>query len=237
MESLRRSTWILALLLVPLAPATGLAQEGVARDPVIDNREYDQQERARREAEFQAEREQRRQMEQQSQAQTQQRASDEGQARAAAWAAHAAIGPRSKVVSLRAHGAPGLNVRHRNFLAYVTPIAGDLDGHDASFRYIPGLMGQCVSFESLNYPGYFLRHENFRLKLAPIEDSEQFRADATFCSRTGLADGNEASYFAINYPTYYIRNEGGELWLREYQENEAFVSDATFVEAEPFYRD
>jgi hypothetical protein len=37
-----------------------------------------------------------------------------------------------------------------------------------------------TSFESVNYPGHYLRHKNFELWLDRYDGTEQFRKDATF---------------------------------------------------------
>ncbi|MBI1211196.1 MAG: hypothetical protein GC190_07015 [Alphaproteobacteria bacterium] len=63
----------------------------------------------------------------------------------------------------------------------------DLFRQDASFYVRPGLAdGSLASFESVNYPGYYLRHRNFHLFLEQGSD-ELFRSDATFYPEPGLA--------------------------------------------------
>ena len=56
----------------------------------------------------------------------------------------------------------------------------NLLGYDAIFRQIPGLAGRGISFESVNYPGYYLRHRNSELELEPRQSSKQYKNDATF---------------------------------------------------------
>ncbi|WP_240508372.1 AbfB domain-containing protein [Streptomyces ossamyceticus] len=41
--------------------------------------------------------------------------------------------------------------------------------------------------ESVNYPGYFVRHRNFQLRIERYEHSGQFFADATFAMEKGLS--------------------------------------------------
>lgn len=219
---------LLALVSVPAAAQT----EGVPRDVVLpDDPAYEERQRAEAAAQMREQIEAQRQL----QAETNQRAQAEAQPQA--WAAQANQFHRFQTISLRVGADSDRYLRHQNFLVYVTPVTSPLDGHDASFRIIQGLGGQCISLESINYPGHFLRHQEFRLKLAPYEDSQQFRQDATFCKGTGLADGLAASYISLNYPSYYLRIENGELWLRQYEDSDAFRRDATFVEVEPFYND
>lgn len=213
------------------------SQQGVPRDPYVDNSKVEAQLRAERDAEqraqieatrqAQAEEEQRVQLEEQQRLQAEaQRAQD------AALAAKAGDAHRFEALSLRWFAAPDQYVRHRDFLAYVTPLASELDRRDATFRITQGLVGHCISFEAVGFPNHFLRHQGFRVKLAPFEDTQLFREDATFCSGPGLADGLARSYLSVNYPTYYLRVDNGELWLRPFEESDAFRRDATFVEGD-----
>jgi hypothetical protein len=46
------------------------------------------------------------------------------------------------------------------------PISSELDRRDSTFKMVPGLAdSRHVSFESVNYPGHYLRHQGFRLNL------------------------------------------------------------------------
>jgi hypothetical protein len=93
---------------------------------------------------------------------------------------------------------------------------------------VPGLAGRCRSFESVNYPGHFLRHQNYRLKLAPRSDDELFRKDATFCFRTGLASSQARSFESFNFPGHYIRHSNFELWIARADGTALFKKDATY---------
>jgi hypothetical protein len=63
----------------------------------------------------------------------------------------------------------------------------------------------CVSFESANDPGQFLRHYNFELYIAQNDGSSTFAQDATFCPKAGNS-GTGTSFQSVNYPTKYIRH-------------------------------
>ncbi|KAI1336693.1 glycoside hydrolase family 54 protein [Xylariaceae sp. FL0016] len=63
----------------------------------------------------------------------------------------------------------------------------------------------CVSFESVDTPGSYIRHYDFELQLAASDGSKQFKEDATFCPVTGLTDDGD-SFRAWGYPTRYIRH-------------------------------
>lgn len=130
--------------------------------------------------------------------------------------------------SLEPLTAAGRFVRHQDFRAKVTPVASELDRKDATFRLMPGLAsGTAVSFEAVNFPGYFLRHRNFELVLAARGSDASFRADATFRRRPGLADPSLVSFESENYPGHFLRHLSGLLSL-ERGEDAAFARDATF---------
>jgi hypothetical protein len=77
-------------------------------------------------------------------------------------------------------GEPGRRLRHRNFVARIDPVgpaSRDLDRADSRFTVRVAAAG-CFSFESFNYPGYFLRSRDATLRL---ERPDRDRGDATFC--------------------------------------------------------
>jgi hypothetical protein len=134
-------------------------------------------------------------------------------------------------LSLQSRQSAGQYVRHRNFLGELTTIASDLDRQDATFVARTGLADPYgVSFEASNYPGYFLRHQDFRLKLQPRDGSALFNADATFHERLGLSDNKAVSYESHNYPGRYIRHRGADIYLDPYfWFDSSFRSEATFT--------
>jgi hypothetical protein len=77
---------------------------------------------------------------------------------------------------------------------------------DATWVVRAGLADSgCISFESANEPGQYLRHYKFELYLEPDDGSAQFALDATFCPRPGNS-GNGYSFQSVNYPKMYIRH-------------------------------
>ena len=62
----------------------------------------------------------------------------------------------------------------------------------------------CLSFESRNYPGDYLRHYNFVLHREPYDGTLQFAQDGTFCPVRGN-DGQGKSFQSVNFPTKFIR--------------------------------
>ena len=122
---------------------------------------------------------------------------------------------------------PDHYIRHRDDLGRIVA-ADKLGRKDGTFRIVPGLAGQCRSFESVNYPGHFLRHQDYRVKLAPRANDELFRRDATFCVRTGLANSQPRSFESFNVPSHCIRHTNFELWIARADGTALFKKDPTY---------
>jgi hypothetical protein len=110
----------------------------------------------------------------------------------------------------------GLRVRHRDFLGRVDPItaaSGDTDKRDATFTVRAGLAGRgCVSLESVNFPGRFLRHRDFVIHLDARQATPLYAADATFCA-VPRAGGRSVSLRAWNYPDHFVDEQRSALVL------------------------
>jgi hypothetical protein len=77
---------------------------------------------------------------------------------------------------------------------------------DATWIVQPGLANSsCVSFQSANGSGDYIRHSNFQLYLEPNDGTSQFALDATFCPRAGNS-GSNYSFMSYNYSYKYIRH-------------------------------
>jgi len=111
---------------------------------------------------------------------------------------------------------PGYRVRHRQFAGRIDRIgAGSaaLERADSTFTVRAGLAGSgCVSFEAVNYPGFYLRHQDFALQLHRRDASRLFTADATFCPVAGLA-GRGVSLRSFNYPDRYVVHQRSRLYI------------------------
>ena len=135
--------------------------------------------------------------------------------------------------SLRSVNFPDRYVRHRTGLGYLEPAATATDRRDATFTIGAGLAnGACVSFQSVNPAGRYLRHADNRLVLAAGDGTATFRNDATFCARAGLA-GSGTSFESYNYPGFYLRHYNYELRIDRNDGNAALRSDASFTVTAP----
>ena len=117
-------------------------------------------------------------------------------------------------------------VRHANLDVRIDPNVSPAD--DAKFRLRPGLTGSgTVSFESVNFPGYFLRHDGSDFQLVHNDGTSAFAQDATFRRVAGLADSAWSSFQSYNHPDRHIRHYGFQLRLDPITTATA-RSDATF---------
>ncbi len=121
--------------------------------------------------------------------------------------------------------------RHQNSLGFTEVVdanSSTLLKEDATWRIVPGLADPaCYSFESRNYPGHYLRHQAFRVRKDPNDNSALFRADATWCTQAGTG-GVRLS--ASNYPGQYLRHRNAELWLATPGGPNAWDSPQSFTE-------
>ncbi|GAA5200496.1 hypothetical protein GCM10023322_78510 [Rugosimonospora acidiphila] len=95
----------------------------------------------------------------------------------------------------------------------VSSASSATDRQDATWVEAAGLANQtCVSFESVNKPGSYLRHQNFQFHLQPNDGSSLFSQDATFCPGTGNS-GQGMSFQSVNFATRYIRSFNNTVYL------------------------
>ena len=98
-------------------------------------------------------------------------------------------------------------------------------GSVESFAFLPS----CVSFESRNYPGDFLRHYNYQLYRQPMDGTAQFRSDATFCPTTGKS-GTGTSFASYNYPTRFLRHYNFNVYVASDGGSNAFDSATSWAD-------
>lgn len=117
-------------------------------------------------------------------------------------------------------------LRHSGFAGWVHgPDQGTNNGYsdtqrrDASFRIRPANNGKSgfVSFESVNFPNWFLRHSGFRIWLHWSDGSAIYKDDSSFKPVTALnGDPNMVSFQSSNYPDRHIaahRDAKDQAWI------------------------
>jgi non-reducing end alpha-L-arabinofuranosidase len=121
-------------------------------------------------------------------------------------------------ISLRAttSGFTDRFIRHQNnnaVTSVITSGSSAVDKNDGTWIVRRGLANNsCVSFESRNFPGEFLRHQNFQVFRQPMTGTTLFRQDATFCPQAAHA-GTGTSFAALNFPTRFLRHFNNTLFI------------------------
>ncbi|MFC6593486.1 alpha-L-arabinofuranosidase B [Kitasatospora paranensis] len=125
----------------------------------------------------------------------------------------------------------------------ISPISGSssaTDKADATWIVRAGLADStCLSFESANLPGQYLRHYNFQLHVAAGDGSALFAQDATFCPQAGHS-GQGLSFQSANFPGKYLRHYnysayiaadgGGNTW----DSANAWSDDTSWLVTQPW---
>ncbi|KAK5118999.1 hypothetical protein LTR62_000210 [Meristemomyces frigidus] len=86
----------------------------------------------------------------------------------------------------------------------------------------------CVSFESKDVAGSYIRHYNFALELVANDGTQQMHEDATFCGQTGLAGSGTTSIRAWGYPTRFFRHYFDVAYIATNGGPEAFDATASY---------
>jgi Alpha-L-arabinofuranosidase B (ABFB) domain len=98
-------------------------------------------------------------------------------------------------------------------ISHVTPGSAQTARADASWIVLQGLANSaCISFESADARGEYLRQHDDEVLLEPDSGSTSFAQDATFCPRPGNL-GHGSSLASYNHPTKYLRNYNGLVFV------------------------
>ncbi|MFE5584030.1 alpha-L-arabinofuranosidase B [Kitasatospora sp. NPDC056531] len=111
---------------------------------------------------------------------------------------------------------------------------------DATWVVRAGLANSsCLTFESVDKSGQFLRHYNYALHLSADDGGSLFAQDATFCPTAGNS-GTGTSLRSMNYPTKYLRhynfvvyvasNGGSNAW----DSSASWAADTSWLVAQPW---
>ena len=95
----------------------------------------------------------------------------------------------------------------------ISSSSSSTDKGNASWIVRNGLANSsCVSFESRNTAGSYLRHSNYQLYLNANDGSSLFASDATFCPQAGQ-NGQGTSFASANFSNRYIRHYNNTLYI------------------------
>ncbi len=125
-------------------------------------------------------------------------------------------------------------------IASITSSSSSTAKADATWIVQPGLAhSSCVSFESANNSGQYLRHYNFQLYLNANDGTSQFAQDATFCSQPGNS-GQGVSFESWNYPSKFIRHYNFTAYIASdggsnaWDATNLWSQDSTWLVASPW---
>ncbi|MDL4818462.1 AbfB domain-containing protein [Actinomadura opuntiae] len=108
-------------------------------------------------------------------------------------------------------------LRHKDGLGYTDVVNAAADAGlkgDATFIIRAGLAdSSCYSFESRNYSGHYLRHQNFRIRKDPRDGSALFDQDATFCAQPGRYGSGDVTLASYNEIGHNIRHYAAQVWV------------------------
>jgi hypothetical protein len=107
-------------------------------------------------------------------------------------------------ISLAVSGGSGETARHRR---------NSSDLLNSGFVVRSASTDGCVSLESADYPGFYLRHRDFVLHLDRSDGSAGFRQDSAFCP-VPAGDGS-VRLRSANYPDRYVTAYRSRLFLAE----------------------
>ncbi|MEJ7648139.1 MAG: arabinofuranosidase catalytic domain-containing protein [Nakamurella sp.] len=107
-------------------------------------------------------------------------------------------------------------LRHQNGTAALSGIAAAnslADRQDATWIVRNGLSNStCVSFESKNFAGGYLRQQNRSVLQQQNDGTAAFAADATFCPQPGK-NGKGVSLAWVNNSSLFLRHYNGQIYL------------------------
>ncbi|MCO6006899.1 alpha-L-arabinofuranosidase B [Actinoallomurus purpureus] len=134
-------------------------------------------------------------------------------------------------------------IRHQNdqaITSVITSSSSSLDKDDATWIVHGGLANSsCVSFESKNYPGDYLRHQNYQVYRQHNDGSSLFAADATFCPQAGKS-GQGTSLASYNYPDRYIRHYNNTVYIagnggsHDFDSSTSWADDVSWAVEQPW---
>lgn len=98
----------------------------------------------------------------------------------------------------------------------------------SQWRIVPGMANDgCISLESVDQPGYYLRHYEGNIIISLDDGSELFKEDATWRVYDALDGKGGISLESYNYPGMFIRHYNSYLKISS-METELDKSDASF---------
>lgn len=125
-------------------------------------------------------------------------------------------------------------------IAAISSSSSSADKAAATWIVRPGLGdASCVSFESADKPGQYLRHYDFRLRVDTLDGSALSQQDATFCPQASH-NGQGISLRSANYPSDFVRHYDYGVYIaghggsRDWDNTTAWADDTSWVVTSPW---
>ena len=102
----------------------------------------------------------------------------------------------------------------------------------------PALNGQGrgVSLESLTKPGWFVRQQNYRIRLDANDTSDLYKNDASWVPTYPLAGTvGGVSFQSATLPAYFMRHRNAQFWIDQREASTLYQDDATLIPTGPLY--
>lgn len=147
-----------------------------------------------------------------------------------------AQGLNSKLVSIRLVKRKTDYIQHHGVPCSVGPVNDRNARMNATFEMIAGLSdSEATSFRSANFPGHYLLHADYRIRIQSLVDTEGFRKNATFRLAEGLGNKSALMLISVSFPTHCFHVRERELWISPIQQNQAFFDRTEFEVADPLF--
>ena len=138
---------------------------------------------------------------------------------------------KSKTISIQSASTQDLYLGCKDGKVSMMKVKTDVDKKAVSFKVTKPLdnsCGDCISLESISYPGKYLMDKSYVLVLGvPSQDDE--KKGATFKKAKGLS-GNGFSYESDLVPNAFFFDAGNAVGVKMKNENEFFLKGASFLE-------
>ncbi len=134
---------------------------------------------------------------------------------------------REPAVRLKSFEDPTKYINHFTGRGKVSPLGEPAT--DFQFAMVKGLADEsAVSIEAVGHPGYYLINRNGTVWLAMFEDTDEYRAAATYTKQAGLASADGVSFEAFGKAGLYLIREKNLLNVKAVTTDEQ-KAGATFL--------
>ena len=118
-------------------------------------------------------------------------------------------------------------MRHRNYEIWKdVKEDSNLFSLDSSFKIVPALWGGSpnISFESVNYPGQYLRHCGWVAFINKNDGKDLFFKDASFRPHSD----SQMKFESLNYPNHFLRHQNGRVRISNFESSKLEILTLPF---------